>query len=246
MDDLPSGLYERIVTEELATTLSAIDSDLVSTRSLKSYEAPDRVALYLANLIRRALEDVAEDSRVTRGVELARDLAERLALLLAADTDLVLEPGTVLDAILRRQPDGRPELIPQPLISLLETTLLTNAPGEPNLWNQFQGEIHSADSVDVVMAFIRKSGINPLVQALRQHCQSGRSLRILTTTYTGSTEQAALDVLTELGAQVKVSYDTSSTRLHAKAWLFHRPTGHSTAFIGSSNLTFSAQVDHVP
>ena len=242
MDNLPSGLYERIVTEDLAETLSAIDSDLVLTRSLKAYEAPDRVALHLANLIRRALEDVAEDSRVTRGVELARDLAERLALLLAADIDLVLEPGTVLDAILRRQPDGRPELIPQPLISLLETTLLTNAPGEPNLWNQLHGEIHSADSIDVVMAFIRKTGINPLVEALRKHCQSGGSLRILTTTYTGSTEQAALDMLIELGAQVKVSYDISSTRLHAKAWLFHRPTGHSTAFIGSSNLTFSAQV----
>ena len=179
MDNLSSGLYERIVTEDLAETLSAIDSDLVLTRSLKAYEAPDRVALHLANLIRRALEDVAEDSRVTRGVELARDLAERLALLLEADTDLVLEPGTVLDAILRRQPDGRPELIPQPLISLLETTLLTNAPGEPNLWNQLHGEIHSADSIDVVMAFIRKTGINPLVEALRKHCQSGGSLRIL-------------------------------------------------------------------
>jgi superfamily II DNA or RNA helicase len=242
VDDLPSGLYERLVTEEVVEGLSAVDSDLVRTRPLEPFEAPDRVALHLAHLIRHALEDVAESNRVTRGVELARDLAERLALLLAAEPDLVVEPGTVLDAIFRRQSDGGPEQIPQPLISLLDTTLLTNAPDEPNLWKQLQGEIYSADSIDLVMAFIRKTGINPLIEALRNHCQSGGSLRVLTTTYTGSTEQAALDMLAELGAEVKVSYDVSSTRLHAKAWLFHRPTGHSTAFIGSSNLTYSAQV----
>jgi hypothetical protein len=40
---------------------------------------------------------------------------------------------------------------------------------------------------------------------------------------------------------IKVSYDTASTRLHAKAWLFHRRSSYSTAYIGSSNLTHSAQ-----
>ena len=41
---------------------------------------------------------------------------------------------------------------------------------------------------------------------------------------------------------MRVSYDETSTRLHAKAWLFHRRSGFSTAYIGSSNLTHSAQV----
>ena len=42
-----------------------------------------------------------------------------------------------------------------------------------------------------------------------------------------------------------MSYDTRTTRLHAKAWLFERFTGFSTAFIGSSNLTQSALLDGV-
>ena len=49
----------------------------------------------------------------------------------------------------------------------------------------------------------------------------------------------------KLGAQVKVCYDTQSTRLHAKAWMFRRETGYSTAYIGSSNLSKSALVDGV-
>ena len=156
--------------------------------------------------------------------------------------DRIVAPGTVLQAILRRQPDGSARSVPEPLTPLLDTTLLTNAPGEPNLWSQLLRESQSADAIDVLMAFIRKSGIAPLIETFRRHCAEGRSLRILTTTYTGSTEQSALDLLSELGAQIRISYDLTSTRLHAKAWLFHRSTGFSTAFIGSSNLTYSAQV----
>ena len=92
------------------------------------------------------------------------------------------------------------------------------------------------------MAFIRRSGINPLLASLRRHCERGRPLRALTTVYTGSTERAAIEQLTELGADVRVSYDTTTTRLHAKAWIFHRRSGFSTAYVGSSNLTHSAQV----
>ncbi len=119
---------------------------------------------------------------------------------------------------------------------------MTNSPGEPNLWSQLLQESRSADAIDVVMAFIRRSGIAPLVESLSRHCAEGRRLRILTTTYTGSTEKEALDQLKSLGAEVRISYDVTSTRLHAKAWLFHRYTGFSTGYIGSSNLTYSAQV----
>ncbi|KFN45387.1 hypothetical protein N790_10020 [Arenimonas malthae CC-JY-1] len=92
------------------------------------------------------------------------------------------------------------------------------------------------------MAFVRQTGIRPLLDLMRRHVEQGKRLRLLTTTYTGSTELSALQALKDLGAEVRVSYDTSGTRLHAKAWLFHRASGYSTAFIGSSNLTHQAQV----
>ena len=147
----------------------------------------------------------------------------------------------MLTAIGEWLPDGTVRMPSRPLIPLLDTTLLTNAPGEPRLGSQILTEIESADSIDVVMAFVRRSGLLPLIAALRAHRDRGRRLRVLTTTYTGSTEAKALDLLVDLGAEVRVSYDLTTTRLHAKAWLFHRRTAFDTAYVGSSNLTHSAQ-----
>jgi superfamily II DNA or RNA helicase/HKD family nuclease len=244
MEELGPGLYEALITEGLRAQLDALADRLpVRVRDLRAAEAPDRIALHLSQQIQSALAAVGDAERVGVGLRVARALLDRLAQLVTVDsTAIPADPAAVLHAVMRRLPDGRPEEIDEPLIPLLDTTLLTNAPGEPNLWNQLRSEIESSDSIDLVMAFIRRSGISPLLDALHRHCNEGRTLRVLTTTYTGSTERRALDQLAELGADVRISYDLSTTRLHAKAWLFRRRSGFSTAYVGSSNLTHSAQV----
>ena len=240
------GLYDLLLTEALQDQLSALDPQLEANRSaLHEAEAADRIGLHLARVIERAIASLDRKERVAVGTVLARKVIELVVGATNASAltgERPVEPGSMLRSILGKLPDGRTETLSEPLIPLLDTTLLTNAPGEPRVGNQVLAEIHSADQIDVVMAFIRRSGIAPMLEALRAHCQSGRRLRVLTTTYTGSTEARALDALRELGADIRVSYDQSSTRLHAKAWLFHRRSGFSTAYIGSSNLTHSAQV----
>lgn len=248
--DLRPGLYECLLTAALAERLERLPRGLQADLGpLASAEAPDRVALHVGSVLRRMLADVDEAERVDTAVRLARQLVREIAgalhgaqAELAAGPELLLEPGTLLAAILPLRPDGTPAQVSLPLTPLLDTTLLTNAPDEPRIGRQIEVEIASADSIDVVMAFIRRSGLRPLLAALRRHTEAGRRLRFLTTTYTGSTEAQALDQLAALGATVKVSYNTTTTRLHAKAWLLHRESGFSTAFIGSSNLTHSAQV----
>jgi len=242
---MPHGLYEVIVTKALEAQLANVDHELIRRQSLRSVEAADRIAQLLARQIERALDAVPESDRVAIGVEVAQQLLASLGTRLPR-TEPALEsplaPGEILSAIGVHRPDGTVQTAGRPLIPLLDTTLLTNAPGEPRVGSQIHTEIASADAIDVVMAFIRTSGIRPLLEALREHCARGRRLRVLTTTYTGSTEAKALDLLQELGAEVRISYDLSTTRLHAKAWLFHRHSAFSTAYVGSSNLTHSAQV----
>ncbi|MES1186962.1 MAG: DUF3427 domain-containing protein [Myxococcales bacterium] len=240
------GLYETLVTEAMAAQLAGLEGGLQARRSeLHEAEAADRIALHLGRVIERAIAALDKRERVKVGTRLARQLVDQVVEATKKGElsgERPVEAGDVLRSVLGRLPDGSDETIEQPLMPLFDTTLLTNAPGEPRVGSQVLTEVHSADRIDVVMAFIRRSGIRPLLDALRAHCQAGRALRVLTTTYTGSTEGEALDDLRGLGADVRVSYDQGSTRLHAKAWYFYRHSGFSTAYIGSSNLTHSAQV----
>lgn len=243
--ELPPGLYDVLVTAGLAESIADVDARLIEQVELHRAEASNRIALHLGREIERAIATVPDSDRVEVGIAVARAVLQKLTELTEIDRldpEVPASPGKVLKAITTLLPDGTPRPIDSPIIPLLDTTLLTNAPGEPRVGSQIKTEIGSAQHIDVLMAFIRTSGIRPLLSALERHCAEGGTIRILTTTYTGSTQQEALDLLSGLGAQVRVSYDLSTTRLHAKAWMFHRPSGFSTAYIGSSNLTHSAQV----
>jgi len=245
MTGFPHGLYESLVTEALAARLEALEPDRrAQTDGLRNAEAADRIAWHIASVVERAIEMLPESQRAAAGVELARSLVDRVVegTAVADLSDLrPHNPAGVLRGVHQLHPNGEPKPIDAPLIPLLDSALLTNSPGEPNVGHQVAAEIASADRIDLIMAFIRRTGIRPIREKLRRHVEDGRQLRVLTTTYTGSTEAAALEWLQDLGADVRVSYDTTSTRLHAKAWLFHRESGFSTAYVGSSNLTHWAQ-----
>ena len=187
MSESARGLYEVLITEALEARLVNLEGRLVAIRGqLRAAEAPDRIALHLARVVERAIAIIDERERPRIGIDLSRRLIDAVIQILPSASDLAGERPTELAEVLRsiaaRLPDGRAESIVEPLIPLLDTTLLTNAPGEPRVGHQVLAEIHSADRIDVVMAFIRRSGVAPLVSALRDHCTTGRRLRILTTT----------------------------------------------------------------
>lgn len=246
MRALEPGLYEVLITARVEELLSSLDSRLdAASASLRDAESADRVSQHVAALVCRAVESFPERDRAKVSIRLATELLIKLGELVGGpfdpSPDLPTADGLVLESIRRLRPDGTAEPMARPLTPLLDTTILTNARGEPAVAHELAAEIPSADGIDALVAFIRWSGIRSLLPALKAASDQGRSVRVLTSTYTNSTEQRALEELRAVGAQVRVSYDTSLTRLHAKAWIFHRGSGFSTAYIGSSNLTHSAQ-----
>ena len=136
-----------------------------------------------------------------------------------------------------------PPPLPRPTLSLRRTGLLVNGRRDVQIASEIAREIPSADRIDLLCAFVRHSGLRLFRSELDARARAGARVRVIASVYTGSTERRALDALIALGAQVKVSYEIARTRLHAKAWLFHRESGLHTAYIGSSNLTHTAQVE---
>jgi HKD family nuclease len=137
-----------------------------------------------------------------------------------------------------------PEL---PLHGLVHPSFLFNGPTDVKLIGELAREFASAEQVDAVVAFLKRSGLRLLLEPLRRfrdRCGPD-ALRLITTTYTGATEADAVDQLASLGFAVKVAREEDGTRLHAKAWCFRRPSGLSTVYVGSSNLSHSAMVDGV-
>lgn len=252
--ELQPGLYDRIVLDAERAALDELGHRrlVAELRTVERAELADRVAELAAHWVRQYLAGTSEPERERTAVEIVtaiNGLTRTTALPAAGNDDSppppLSEPIERLLAIERLAPTDEPLSIGRPLTPLRDTVLLTNARGEVSVGREIEGEITSADGIDLVLAFIRWTGIRILLPHLARRIEGGGRVRVITTTYTGSTELRALQALVDAGAEVKVSYDTSTTRLHAKAWLFHRSTGFSTVYIGSSNLTHSAQVTGV-
>lgn len=247
MSDFVSGLYDRLVDRYLHGGLQGIAANRLrpDIETVDPAEIPGRVGEVVSTWVRDALEFEHPDNRADAAARLSAALLDAIGKSQpdpSREGNQLLAPVQRLTAIEPLSPTNTPITIPRPLTPLRDTVLMTNAPGEPSVGREIAAEIKSADRIDAVLAFIRWTGIRVLLDDLREHVAKGRRLRVITTTYTGSTELRALEELANLGAEIKVSYDISNTRLHAKAWSFGRDSGFSTIYIGSSNLTFSAQV----
>lgn len=242
---LPPGLYDDVITVALNELIDGLGEEARPRRdALRSADAPRRLAEHVGQVVTMVIESLGDEGQVEDGVALVHDLLAVLSQHApeAVQALRIATPPEVLAAIDPRLPDGSYRSIDRPLTSLHDTTLLVNAPGEPTILHELIAEIPSAQRIDVLMAFVRLSGINPMLRNLKRHIDDGGPVRLLTTTYTNSTQLEAIETLVDAGAAVRVSYDDTTTRLHAKSWIFHRARGHSTAYVGSSNLTHSAMV----
>lgn len=246
MAHLPNGLYDLLLDERIRTlALQLRDAGQADIEHLTGTARRQRLTEVLTRLLPELLDQAAEaeddSAREERELALINGL---LAHLRRSDTPASdwSAPVLALRAIYRN--NARPA---HPPTGLVAPWLFTAGRADPSLFAELRAELGSADRVDIVVSFITWSGLRKLRDVLDAATAVGADgqprtrLRVITTTYTGATEARAVEELAGLpGVELRISLDGRRSRLHAKAWLFHRATGFGTAFVGSANLSAAA------
>ena len=247
---LHPGLYEQVINNALNRELSEVPEACKSTAPIDTAEASKVLAQYLTEVVQKGLDNVQDNGG---GIEAQIELANQIVSIIQTTTKeadfAALGVDRQAEQLLALLWKNDPRLaagkaakdIERPETSLAQSSLFTGAIHEPQMYTELKKEIVSADRIDMLVSFIKWSGLRLLMDELRQFTQNGGELRIITTSYMGATDVKAIEELRQLpNTKIKVSYDTKRTRLHAKTYVFYRDTGFTTAYVGSSNLSNAA------
>lgn len=250
---LVPGLYEHVMNDWITQQLQRLEQDhfLGVKGKIDAAESSDILARYLGGILRAGLARVSgqDGEALERRIYVCNRLITLLAREMGDETllEYCIEPqGQTLLSVLEPrqvafvQATKTPHASQRPSTSLAQSSLFTGALHEPSMVSELKKEILTSDRIDLLVSFIKWSGLRQLMDELRMFTEHGQ-LRLVTTSYMGATDIKAIDELRLLPhTAIRVSYDTTNTRLHAKAYIFHRDTGLSTAYIGSSNLSHAA------
>ena len=244
------GIYEQIINKLFEVKLDELNHQeyFIGTKAITK----DNVANYLSNYLCGLFQDVfsqfsQDEESVERAIKLANDIIKKLAQDFYLDNNNLLSAKSeILTAVIDKTKCEYPDIAERikeitPLTSLVNSALFTGSSKQVSLVSELKREILSADEICLLISFIKMSGINLIFNQLSDFTNRGKRLRIITTTYTCATDFSAIKKLSTLpNTEIKISYNSSIDRLHAKSYLFLRNTGFHTAYVGSSNLSGAA------
>ncbi|MCD1147660.1 DUF3427 domain-containing protein [Peptoniphilus sp. KCTC 25270] len=230
---MKKGLHEKILQISELCELERFKNKKI--RKVDSSDLDLKVSLAYESLIRRKLNSISKEEKWP----LLSKLNEILGVENFATTSNEPSEWDLLEllALGKNSEDLYMYEHFRPRTSLSSSTLFIGGSSEHRMMDEIRREIRTADEIQLLVSFIKHPVILSLYEDL-EYFTASKPLKIITTTYVGATDAKAVELLSQLNnTEIKVSYDKDTTRLHAKAYIFKRNSGFSTAYIGSSNLS---------
>lgn len=248
------GIYEQIINQLFKAKINSVDKEnfYIGQRSITKQDAVSLLSKYLHHLLEIAFDSI-DDQDVDKSVDFVNDVIRSIGRQFNIEdynNDVIDAGKSILTSVVDKSKCDYPNIEEylgevMPLTSLSKSSLFFGGKsGEVSMQEELNREIRCADEICWVVSFIKVSGLNLLYKSLKEFTSEGKKLRIITTTYMGATEYSAITKLANLpNTEIKISYDGSQDRLHAKAYIFIRNSGFHTAYIGSSNISSAALRD---
>lgn len=249
-----TGVYEQIINRLFKLKLNEVDAGrfYIGKKLISKDDAVHILSKYLQHLIEVAFAGTPDDQDADKYTDFVNSVIKTLGREFNVDDtelDLIDAQKSILTAVVDRTNCEYPDIEQHlkaitPTTSLSRSALFFGGKGPADMESELNREILCADEICWVVSFIKTSGLNLLWNSLRKFTSEGKKLRIITTTYTGATDYDAMVRLASLpNTEIKISYDGTQDRLHAKSYIFLRNSGFHTAYIGSSNLSLYALRD---
>lgn len=249
--NIPTGIYEQIINHLFKMKLDEVDSErfYIGKKPITKEEAIHILSKYLQHLIEIVFIGAPEDQNTDKYTEFVNSVIRALGRefnVQDTELDLIDAQKNILTAVVDRTNYEYPDIEEHlqaitPITSLSRSALFFGGRGPVDMEGELNREILCADEICWVVSFVKTSGLNLLWNSLKKFTQAGKHLRLITTTYMGATDYDAVVRLSTLpNTEIKISYDGTQDRLHAKSYIFLRNSGFHTAYIGSSNLSHYA------
>jgi hypothetical protein len=188
---LPPGIYEQVINKLMNSQFNT-EENIVKTEQIDKEEASKILSRYFSEILEKGLDNLKDS-----GGDLSKqiELCNKLVNIIANETDetfindlKVDERAEQLMAYLEKKNtihavDSNAE-ITRPVTSIARSSLFTGAIKEPSMFSELKKEILSCDRMDMLVSFIKWSGLRLIIDELKTFVQKGK-LRIITTSYMG-------------------------------------------------------------
>ncbi|MFM2221198.1 MAG: hypothetical protein RLZZ553_946 [Verrucomicrobiota bacterium] len=198
---LKAGFCDDLLTLHLREAISDLRAEGIESLlgKVEPAQLPDYLTRFLAAKLSEAIHAYgAKDA--TRQVELANAVIDLLGRKSDELAYLLQEKITTDDQwdVLKEVDVSPTEPSPRPLTQLSSSSLLTGAPGLPQLGKEIELELATAHRCDMLVSFVKSGGMRLMRDALQKFTERGGHLRLITTSYLGASDPAVVEEIASL------------------------------------------------
>ncbi len=189
------GIYEQLINSLISNKLNQLDTNkfYLKTIQLDKNEASTVLTQYLSKILNLGLNLISGEDSIEKQI----NLINKIILLLKDEIEKQDFEQNLLDTNISILKAVFPKIDSKitnfddyikgitPYTGLIQSELFTGSNASVSLESEIKKEILSSDKIYFLVSFIKWSGIRIFEKELREFTNSGKQLKVITTSYMG-------------------------------------------------------------